>query len=108
MVSVNAFLSAFLHLFLRAKGAVLKASLVKLFCKTCFFLATLATFPPPPPPPTHNIFHGGFLTLQPRNGIYFAPAPQNHVNDYAINNAVSSHNAPFWLNTLQIFNDYQY
>ena len=47
-----------------------------------FFLATLATLPPPRPP--HNIFHGGFLTLQPENGIYFAPAPQNHVNDYAM------------------------
>ena len=33
----------FSHLFLRAKGAVLKASLVKLFC--FFFLATLATSP---------------------------------------------------------------
>ena len=76
MVSVN----AFLHLFLCAKGAVLNASLVILFC--FFFLATLATLPLPRPP--HNIFHGGFLTLQPENGIYFAPAPQNHVNDYAM------------------------
>ena len=54
-------------------------SLVKLFF---FFLATLAILPPPPAP--HNIFLGAFLTLQPGNGIYFAPAPQNHVNDYAM------------------------
>ena len=35
----------FSHLFLRAKGAVLKASLVKLFCFFFFFIATLATSP---------------------------------------------------------------
>ena len=32
MVSVNAFLSALMHLLLRVKGAALKGSLVKLFC----------------------------------------------------------------------------
>ena len=75
MVSVNAFLSAFLHLFLRVKGAVLKASLVKLFC--FFFLATLAI---PPPPPAQYLSWGlSYITAG--KWIYFAPAPQNHVNE---------------------------
>ena len=44
MVSVNAFLSALMHLLLRVKGVVLKASLVKLFCFWSHFSYSTAQY----------------------------------------------------------------
>ena len=54
--SVNAFLSAYLHLFLRPKSAVLTAFLVKLFRFWSHIIC--------PPPPPHNSFLRGFLTAR--------------------------------------------